>query len=186
MAQDHGKGEYRGLPESYRDIFARYKTGYEGPCLIDNELHPVLPIPEWGIFCWWHNVTLTVPIASSDFFAAFTVPDNERAWVDAITWQRTGGDNTVDLIQGTVAEGYGSVSAVLDMLRLGTAAADGFWPDNGGIQATLQRQMAAPLLLEPGTILSVRGGGGGAAETTFAIQLAMRRMKLIRALVPFP
>lgn len=186
MVQKHGKGEYRGLPESFRDIFARYTTGQEGPCRVDDELHPVLPIPEWGIFTWWENATLTVPIASSDFFVAFTVPDNERAWVDAITWQRTGGDNTVDLIQGAVAPGYGTASAILDMLRLGTAAADGFWPDLGGIQSTLQRQMAGPLLLEPGTVLSVRGGGAGSAETTFAIQVALRRMKLIRALVPFP
>lgn len=178
------RGELRNLDGALSDILSNYQPGAEGiqelqGCVI------ALTHPEWAFFSWFEiNLSASIPAANTDPVEIFTVPADQRIWLDWAMIFRITGDNLVSRITFTPPEDYRSGTADNgSLMRLVTPAALAFWPDSGGVQ-TPDILMPAPLLLEPGTVVSFIPDGSGVAASTFSSRLMMRRTKLVRARSP--
>jgi len=177
------KGRVRGLDAALRDFLAAYQVGGVGldgisTCII------TLPVTDWGDYGWMEQGQVSLAAGESANETFFTVPDDERVWLQSILGNRVSGDNTWAGISVVFPEGYGSGTRSKSMLALSTPATEIQWPDLTGRQTTDNQLDVSPILLEPGATLVVSPGGVGVAVTPFRFYIAMRRTKLIRALAP--
>jgi len=180
-----GAGEIPGLDRAFLELLRAYRPSELGPCLISDTLHVSLPYPEWNQWSWLAAPTITVAIGVSTLHPVFTVPMDERAWLMAMRVNRSSGDNLVLGLNITMPEGYYEDSASFEFSQLTVAATTTFWPDSNRQTLTIGYELG-PILLEPGSIVNMRPSGAGSAETVFGSTVFLRRMKLTRALVPYP
>lgn len=182
--QGHGKGELRGLPGAIIDVLSRYVPADQGPCYIDNVLHPVLPIPDWATWSLYSETVATFTAGANAYGVGYTVPTDRRTWIHNIQVDRASGDNTIARLRLVCPAGYFDGSANNVLLNLSAAQTSLWWPDPLGRQTVDGINQSGPILLEPGTTIEVETQGAGAAITTFDFRLTLIQTKLVRALIP--
>ncbi len=181
MQQPPAVGEIRGLNQAVLEYLANYKVAGEGLNGISNCVI-ALPIPDWSLWSWLERGTsASVAAGTAANVGVFTVPTDERVYLDSVIVLRTTGDNVIDYIYWAVAAGYGNGDLTSYLLRLTTPAVPIYWPYG---QQAINQGIGGPLLMEPGTSLSFRTSNVGVAASTFDYLIGMRRTKLIRALAP--
>jgi len=164
------------------DILAHYRPSEEGASRIAG-CFVSLPIPEWHQYAWMEAAsTANIAAGNSDDVTLFTVPADERVWLDNITVDRASGDNTWQALRLQPGAGYGTGGAVQSLLWLVTADANIWWPHPP--QAITASGGPGPLLLEPGSVIILRPSGAGASISVASYAILMRRMKLVRARAP--
>lgn len=181
---DLSSGEVPGLTQSLISLLRDYRPGDLGIKDLDAAIDVSLPVPEWAWWGWYDEVIgSTVSAGSAADHVVYTVPQDERAWLDSFVMNRAAGDNLTDRLYLTWPTGYfaGENSEIL--IRVASGAQVVAWPDNGGRQDA-DFIVAGPLLLEPGTTLGYRSTGAGVSGTTFRHHINMRRTKIIRTIVP--
>jgi len=182
--QVNGTGELPGLTQAIIDSLRNYKTSPAGICYLSSDLQVTLPYADWATYSWFEVGTETYAIAATNPQVIFTVPTNERVYLDCITVRRTSGDNLMNLIRLINPVGYGSGDRTVDLLSLSSSAANMWWPDMGGVQGLNWIANPGPILLEPGATVALDPNGSGVAETLFHWEMVLRRCKLSRQLVP--
>lgn len=182
--QANGRGDLFNLSQALLELCRAYVPSPEGPCAISDVLQVSLPYPEWHQYCWHElGTTPAIAIGSSAAVTLFTVPRNERAYLESVRLQRLTGDNNAALISVTYPVGYFDGTATCELLRLSPAAGEMYWPDAGGDQSMVFG-LPGHLLVEPGTLVGFTPDGAGSATSTFRYSIQMRRMKLVRSLAP--
>jgi len=177
-------GVIENLDLALREYLAAYQPGAlgldgVGGCVIS------LPIPDWATFSWMENPAASVPAGSSVDLLVFTVPENERIWMQYFIGERTTGDNTLNGLNLVWPADYRNGTAPLNICTPTVAVTRLFWPDVGGI-LTLESQVGQePILMEPGTGVYLSPSGAGASVSTFNVVLLLKRTKLIRAQAPY-
>lgn len=184
MPDQMGTGNIPGLDQAMIQALRAYRPATEGVSRLDPFLHVVLPLPEWYIYSWVEAVDVALEAGESDRQAGFTVPQDERVWIENVRFTRTSGDNTLDSISVTYPLGYGSGGRVLGLLSLSSAGTSIYWPDIAGRQTVNYAVDSVPLLLEPGTTVDIDPTGAGVAASVVALRMLIRRMKVVRAQPP--
>jgi len=177
-------GDIPGLPEAVADWLAHYHPGGEGlnglsSCVVS------LTIEEWALWNWIEVSTQAYTAAQDSLELMFTVPMDERAWLETALLEIATGDNTMSQIRIQPPAPYGSGTRDFYILELSTATTPIFWPDTGGVQSNVRYVMGSgPVLLEPGTTIHVLMGGEGVSAGNVRGTFCMRRTKLVRARTP--
>jgi len=183
------KGEIPGLAGALKAALNHYMPGDLGVCLLDPHLHVSLPLEGLTWWAWLEEVALSAAAAgSSDPVVMFTVPADERIELMYCFAERNSGDNTVRVFHVTPPADYrsgtDSSDQTLSLITLSTGLVRLYWPDQAATQANLQYMLTFPVLMEPGTTVSLVPGGVGATGSAWVCTLRMRRTKIIRALTP--
>jgi len=179
-------GVLPGLDTSLRSSLRNYRPGDMGIDELSGQLQLTLPISNWE---WFHfhakGTTAEINASTAGNITVYTVPDDRRAWLDGLTFQRiTGGDdNNMDRVLLEFPVGYYDGDEHELQLKRITATSYLIWPDPSGLQ-TPTYLLPAPILLEPGTRIIVRWNGDGVAATATQYEIAMRQTKLVRQAVP--
>jgi len=178
------KGEVPGLERAAADMLRHYDAGDLGVDRIDGCVIG-LTHSEWAWWSWHESlVTAVGAIASGDAVVLFTVPADERAWLDAAFLVRNAGDNTISQLRVLSAAEYtSSATLAFFLVHLTTAATTLFWPDAGGKQ-TVTRIAPGPLLLEPGSVVELLPAGVGSVGSDWIVSLLMRRTRIHRQRTP--
>lgn len=167
------------------DALRAYKPGSNGVHKLSDRMHIVLPIDDWCAFSWMDQSASSLTAGQTDAEVMFTVPNDERIWLESVSSRIVSGDNTLTGIRLVVPVGYGGGDRNAEIILI-TAAVQVYWPDAGSGQVVQYVTNKAPLLLEPGTTIAVVPSGAGAAISTTSNYIWMRRIKMVRALAPFP
>jgi len=140
-------------------------------------------IKDWAVWSWAELGTISgISAGETASQTMFTVPDDERAYLDGAYAAINSGDNTIsDLDMVYPFPSYGAGNGRVFLAELGTAGTYCYWPHVG---QTINRGVGGPLLLEPGQLVRFGLSGAGAAATEVVFALALRRTKIIRQLVP--
>lgn len=176
-------GEINNLDASLRELLEHYRPGELGVGRLSDVLQITLPLDLWPWFSWLEEGT--TPSLSAGLGAdqtIFTVPGNERIWLDYVMVQRASGDNTTNHLELTYPPGYFGGQAEMRILNF-TGTTLIYWPDPSAAQSPTYHR-PGPVLLEPETVVQFGLDGAGASASTFTYYLAMRRCKLVRALPP--
>ena len=174
-------GVMAGLNASLIALLRNFQPGDLGVCVVDEKIQLSLPIAEWATWGWNQQDTITLGAGASAVVTVFTVPNDERIWLDYARCGRSSGDNDFRAIQITPPAGYSSLAANYSIMSLATLATSIYWPSG---QQTADVDVPGPILLEPGTIIQLLPGGTGVAATNVRIDINMRRTKMVRALAP--
>lgn len=179
-------GEIPGLDVAYLQALRQYRPGLLGPCYVGNLLIPTLSVPEWSVWSWLEaDAAPSQGAGSTDVVTIFTVPPDERAWLDGVVILRASGDNTIINLDITYPADYRSAAVpAIDLIYLATVNARIFWPDPAGQQTIDHGNPLGPILLEPGCTVRFDPNGAGVAATIWDYKIRLRRTKLIRALSP--
>jgi len=181
-------GDIPGLEQALHDILGHYRAGPDGLGLFGvGGCQVSLPIDNWLQYAWLeHELTASQAAAETDPVVMFTVPTNERAYLDYIHGERESGDNTYINLSLTVPDGYqsGGESGLANLVVLAAAATRIYWPDDAGTQGVNNVIPGPGLLLEPGTTVELTPSGAGAGATVFRYRVGLRRQKIYRALAP--
>ncbi len=181
----NGKGDVVRLNNALLDYMRAYTPSPEGVCYLHDQMAITLPLPEWAWYAWFETLTANLTAGQGTDETVFTVPGDERIYLDGIVAVRTGGDNNIDGLTVAYPTGYFAGAAVATIIAV-TATTIVFWPDPGGLQTTTYVQGNPPLLLEPGSVIAISPDGSGVSASTVLLQISMRRTKIVRALVPYP
>jgi len=177
-------GDLQNLDGALRDVLSHYQPGSVGLAEITSCM-VALTYAEWAWWSWLEaQPSASIAGGSAETIVMYTVPDNERVWLDGVVVRRNGGDNDLDYVDAAWPSDYRSGS--LDDIRLvelATNATRLYWPDENGSQAVVL-YTPGPILLEPGSQIRMRTGGAGASASVFHWFIRMRRSKLVRALAP--
>jgi len=178
------KGIIENLDLALREYLDAYQPGALGldgvsTCVI------ALPVPEWSVYGWSENPTISLTAAQVTDEPVFTLPLNERAWLQYFIAERSTGDNNIGNLGLTMPAEYRSGAALTNVCTAAVAGTKLFWPDIAGIVSLDSQAPSEPILLEPGSILSISPDGTGASASTWACRLLMKRMKLVRAQAPY-
>jgi len=178
------RGEYRALDEALADVLAHYQPGLEGIAAVTGCI-VALSHPEWAWWAWLETgTTASVSGGATTSQTLFAVPGDERVYLDSAYGIRASGDNTINLLRVNYPADYRSgASGASTLVDLTTAATAIYWPDEGARQ-TVNNIKRGPILMEPGTTITLHPAGAGASASTFDFLLTMRRTKLIRARAP--
>jgi len=186
---EYVKGELPGLDDALLNLLGHYRPGSLGVCVVEPGMRVVLPVE--SPFVWGWLESLTSPTAGAGDATAlliYTVPMDERNWLDSTYWVQVTGDNLIAALWVVPPAEYGSDptpdATTVGILNFSTNPSRAFWPDSGGIQANIQLAVPGPILMEPGTEVYLKPDGTGAATSTWLGQLRLRRTKLVRALAP--
>jgi len=180
-------GVIGGLNASLLALLAAFDPGSLGVCLVDEKLQMSLPIPEWSRW----QATLKGSMASmsageGDPEPIFTVPTDERWWLDFVMVLRASGDNTITRLSLKYPEGYYSGINVVPMLDTAGGLTQLQWPDPR-LEFAYVYVMPMPvagLLLEPGTQLLLDPSAAGAGATVFDYEVLVKCTKVVRAQSP--
>lgn len=176
-------GVMAGLNSSLLALMANFSPGDLGVCVVENKFQLSLPIPSWAEWAWTEEGdTASITAASATEIVIFTVPFDERAWLESAYVERLSGDNTWEILRYYQPAGYGSGNRRATMLQVDTPGTIIHWPHVD--QPVASGLGPNPILLEPGAEVRLRPGGAGVAATIGTYQLTMRRSKIIRALAP--
>lgn len=179
-----GQGDIPGLNQALLDLLRGYQPSEVGVCYVADQMIVTLPYPEWYLHGWLEqDVTGNIAATSSSTVVLYTVPQDERAWLDSWAVARASGDNDVGIFELSYPTGYFRGNAVNRLIEI-TPGDVVYWPDHGSGQTGFTRGVPGPVLLEPGMQLQMRMDGVGVAITTYNYYLGLRKMKVIRALVP--
>lgn len=178
------KADVPGLESMLMDMARSFSPGPGGVCLISPEMVVSIPLELFMWSAYMENATLTFAASTGDDQVAWTCPGDRRVEIDYLYVVRNSGDNTFDGFVVTMPEGYvGSVDNQT-LIRI-TASTTVWWPDSGGIQTiTYVQTQARPLLVEPGSTISVSPGTAGVGETVASFMLMGRATKVFRARAP--
>jgi len=179
-------GVLPGLERSLLAVLANYRPGDIGICEVGDKLQLTLNLDHWAE--WFHYQTFLTPSIDAGANASvtvWTVPTDERAWLDFMYASRASGDNLVGAFVVIPPAGYfeGPLSPTYQVQQIPAGSETPFWPDPGGIQ-TVTTQAVGPILMEPGSQVQIVASGAGVGASTFNVRLALRRTKLMRAMVP--
>ncbi len=180
-------GVFRGVQAALLAFMESYRPGPEGVCAVEAVARVDLPIELWAWWSWMeHVLTASISAGNTDPVTLYTVPLDERCWLDSIILERASGDNDIDGIQLVWPDPYreGGDANGTELALLSTSAPALWWPDSGGVQANVDRMRPGPVLLEPGHLIRMTPGGAGVAASTFRAEICMRRTTVTRALVP--
>jgi len=181
-------GVLPGLEEAIRAVLRNYNPGDVGICEISDKIQLALPVPDWSSYCWTEERDDVWAATASANQAIYTVPSNERNHLVSWASHRSAGDNTFSILLVTSPAGYGSGSRIFNLMETGAGFTRLYWPNEGDGQDIASNALVAnthgPLLLEPGSILSIFPDGAGVAATTITSQILLIRTKLVRALDP--
>lgn len=181
---DLSSGEIPGLTQSLLSLLRDYRPGDLGIKDLADRISVVLPVPEWAWYAWYDEVigsTISAGLATD--VVTYTVPTDERCWLDNFVMNRAAGDNLIDRMYLTYPAGYQNLANTDLIIRVASGTDVVAWPDPGGRQDA-DFITAGPLLLEPGTTMGYRTTGAGVSGTTFRHHLNMRRTKIIRTTTP--
>lgn len=176
------QGDIRNLDGALRDVMAQYKPGVNGLVGIDTCVI-TLPLESWSWYGWIEQAnTASIGAGVATTVALFTVPENERAWIDAVTVARVSGDNLCAAVPIAAGPGYGSGNRGLYLTQLATPVSAIYWPHVG--QTVTRGSGPTPLLLEAGGIVQFTTDGTGVSASVFSFTVSLRRTKIRRILVP--
>jgi len=179
-------GVLPGLETSLLHQLLNYRPGDIGICELAEQLQLTLPLADWAQYAFHVQVDVSLTATQDDPETIWTVPDNERIWLQSAVTYRSTGDNLAVGFRLIYPAAYKEVASVqyVDIIGGMTAATNIFWPDPGAMQALYTTYVPPPLLLEPGTIIQLDPGQAGVSASVFATHLTMRRTSLVRAMVP--
>jgi len=181
---DQSVGELRGIPASLLGLLNRFSSSYNGVCWVSDEMQLVLPVPDWHLYAWTEALTANILATQTALETVFTVPTDERVYLDYVLVARATGDNLINNLAFSLPTGYFGGTQSVQFYGLNAGAALLYWPDTLDVATINNFQMPGPLLLEPGTIVQIDPTGAGSAASTWTVVLLMRRTKLIRARPP--
>jgi len=176
-------GVMAGLNSSLLSLLANFSPGDLGVCVVDEKLQLSLTIPDWTSWGWVEGQGApTIAASSSDPVTIFTVPADERCWLEGAQVARNSGDNTFGFLYVVQPPGYTSGDGRFNLIQLITAATSIYWPCHEQVVSRCAGD--TPLLLEPGATVLVTPSGAGVSETVASTNLFMRRSKIVRAMAP--
>jgi len=183
--QEPSAGEIPGLSQAMLEALRAWRPGELGVCVIEPAMQVTLVIPEWCVYGWADaGQTPNLDIGESDPVVVFTVPLNERAYLDSYSLQRSGGDNNIQELDVVFPAGYVGGDGRLQILYPTTPNTLVYWPDPGGQQTISRGTGNQPILMEPGTEVRFIPNGSGSGNSSFQWRINMRRWKLTRAMEP--
>jgi len=184
LPTDAPVGVMAGLNASLLALMANFSPGDLGVCVVDNKLQLTLDVPDWSKWAYVsQGVTPSIDAGSTTNIVLFTVPEDERVWLDGVQVSRNSGDNTWLDIHTLATPDYRSGSGEYHLMHLDTAGADIYWPMVGET-SVLHAAGPYPLLLEPGFTVELAPSGAGVSASVASYRIAMRRTKIVRALAP--
>jgi len=178
-------GVMAGLNASLISFLRNFDPGSLGVCVVDDKLQLSLAIPNWDKFAFFQQGEITLAASQGGLGICRTVPMDERWEIQYFSCRRDTGDNTYDTLVLDYPAGYtegGNTEHAL--VSLTTAATRIFWPDPAGIQTVTHANNTYPILLEPGTNLSVNPSGAGVSASEVEYEIIGTRSKIVRAMEP--
>lgn len=178
----NGTGEIPGLQAALLDALRSYAPSDLGVCVLSPTLNVTLPIADWAVWGWIEVATVNLTAAQAGSITMFTMPQDERGWMEFITIARDSGDNTINSLNIVQPAGYGSGDRIVTLMSPSVASTTLFWPDLVSEQTldATSKVDHSPLLLEPGGYVYFSASGAGASASVFRIRAFMRRTKVIR------
>jgi len=174
-----------GMDVTVFEVLRSFRQAIDPPASsISTEMQVSLPIPAWAESSYLTIITANLTAGLATPITALSIPGNERAWLDGYQVTRETGDNTILAIQVLYPTPYATGDRILNLILLGTAATEIFWPDPGGAQTIDRGFPGGPLLLEPLAAVRLLPSGAGVAASTFRVEAVRRRIKLTRAQGP--
>jgi len=177
-------GVVPGLEASLLAQLQNYRPGDIGICEVNDKLQLTLPLTDWEWFGWAHQSTVVAASGSSLTFNLWQVPTGERAYIESVLLERTGGDNLTYRIRAVYPAGYAAGDGSIQLLNMSSGKSDLFWPDMSDIQ-TNNWKRPGPILLEAGAYIAFDAGGVGVAESTWRIEIGMRRTRVGKVRGPY-
>lgn len=186
MVSRYSTGDLPGSEQALIQLFRAWRPGVLGIPFIAPSMMLSLPYGEWHEYASIENANGSLTAGQGTREILYTVPEDRRQWLEYVFVDRATGDNTFSDIGILPVEGYRVGSTVAVLILLGTAATSIWWPTDAN-QANVTRAVVPtrPLMLEPGTALSLLPSGAGVAGSNVTIQLFLRSTPLTRALTPF-
>lgn len=185
LKSELGSGEIPGLDQALIDVLRAFKPGGVGVCELDPVIQVVLPVSWWMEWAWYETGSVSVPASGGDPVTMYTVPQDERNFLEYLTAERTAGDNTFNMFTVDCVDGYrGGADNDLRLLQLTTAGTIAVWPDRAGRQTLTEWVDTWPLMLEPGTTVMLDPAAAGSSASTFKYKIRLLRQKIVRARAP--
>lgn len=176
------QGNITGLGVALREFLRNYQINEDFQGISGCVL--AMPVEDWASWAWVASgATPSIAAGNSDTITMFTVPDDERAYLDDVYARIDSGDNTINQLIVVQPAGYGGGNRTLMLLDLTTPATTIYWPS--GQQTIEYGAGPTPKLLEPGALLNVRPSGAGAAASVIEFNFSLRRTKIVRTLQPY-
>jgi len=176
-------GVMPGLEGSLLAILRNYRPGDIGICELADKLQLVLPVPDWATYAWTVEGTVAVPAGVATEQILYTVADDTRCWLDALSVNRTSGDNTWNSLEVIQAPGYGEGTRLATLVALQAANARIWWPGPRDVPP-FRSLIATPMLLEPGAYIRLIPNGDGVAISNANYEIVMRHTKIMRQAQP--
>jgi len=177
-------GVVSGLDASLINLLNNYRPGDIGICELADQLQLSLPYPEWHLWGSAVSDNPSLTAGQSGTVTMWTVPEDERAWLYGYKVKRETGDNKMVNLALVMAAGYAEGPASVPLIEVATSVIDLWWPDPAGILTATGPLGFPPILIEPGSRLTVSADGTGVSASTFRVNLILTRMKLGRAMAP--
>jgi hypothetical protein len=177
-------GNLGGLAQALIHLLANYNPGESGISELASNLQLTLPVPDWGLWALTVIYPYTYTGGESGLETVFTVPDDERAYLQAVHSRIASGDNKVSNIALVAPAAYQEGTGVAYLVGTSASVDEIFWPDPGAVQTPDHLLNHSPLLLEPGTRIQVNLDGDGVSSGILDTKLLLLKSKLIRAQTP--
>lgn len=173
-----------GLEQSLLQLLQSYRPGDIGICEVFDKFQITLPLTDWDWYGWCADLDTTMAAGETDPEMLWTVPPGERAWVDAVTCERTSGDNKFSILRVNYPAAYSEGDGVFKLTSMATADSNIWWPDPAGKLVENWVIPNVPILLEQGAAVEVVPTGDGVSSTVFTTRLLLRRTKIGKARTP--
>jgi len=184
LPADGTSGVIPGLETSLAELLRNYRPGDIGICEVANKFQITLPLTDWDWYGYCADVDNTMAAGETDPEVVWTVPPGERAWLDAVSCERSSGDNKFTFLQVRYPATYSEGDGVFKLIVMGTTDSNIWWPDPAGKLVEVWATPNVPLLMEEGCTVEPVPDGTGVSTTVFTSRLLLRRTKVGKARTP--
>lgn len=174
-----------GLQRATRDLFDPLRPSEQGICALDSEVHVTLPIPAWGEYQWVEQFRAAYAASTSTPVVVATVPPGERWWLWHALCRRDTGDNNIRILQMTPPDAYcAPAGTIMELIALTVSTTRFWWPDIPGRQTVNYVVDCYPVMMEPGTTLSLTFNGSGSVAGDVTIDAIVKKTRIAHVLAP--
>lgn len=184
-------GVMPGLNAALLQQLGNYVPSEQGITKVAGDIQISLPLTDWEWFGYAVTNPMVLDAGESDTQTLWTVPYAERAYLEFVSIRRLTGDNKLSILFVNYPAGYSEGSASggynagdLSLIAMAPGNLDMWWPDPSALQG-VELNAPGPVLMEAGTSVRAIPEGSGVAETTWRVEIRMRRTRVGKMRGPY-